>query len=156
MLLRRQWLTSPRACRRELTHLEVPVQCARYCWMVNQSENRRELTHLEVPVHDAVEVAVVDRLEDLLDAVRRVRLAVELPRHDVLEQLASGDTVGPREPSSARTTGPVSGATLTTFWEPGRVGLSCRGSSRDACSPTGVRSFAMNESRQEVSLNGPV
>ena len=39
---------------------------------------------------DAVHVTVVDALQDLLDAVRRVRLGVELPRHDVLEQLAPG------------------------------------------------------------------
>lgn len=47
------------------------------------------MTHLEIPVNDAVLVAVIDALQDLLDAVRRVRLAVELARHDVLEQLAA-------------------------------------------------------------------
>ena len=40
-------------------------------------------------MHDVVRVAVGDGLEDLLHALRRVRLAVELARHDVLEQLAA-------------------------------------------------------------------
>ena len=39
---------------------------------------------------DSTSVTVVDAFEDLLDAVRRIRLRVELPRHYVLEQLASG------------------------------------------------------------------
>ena len=45
--------------------------------------------HFEVAVADAVLVAVQDRLEDLLHAVARVRLRVELTRHDVLEELAA-------------------------------------------------------------------
>ena len=40
-------------------------------------------------MHDSILVAVIHALEDLLDAVRRVRLAVELARHNVLEQLAA-------------------------------------------------------------------
>ena len=43
---------------------------------------------------NAVEVAVVDRLQDLLDAVRRIRLAVELPSDDVLKQLPAGHAAG--------------------------------------------------------------
>ena len=46
---------------------------------------------------DAVHVTVVDALQDLLDAVRRVRLRVELARNDVLEQLAPGHAEGNRE-----------------------------------------------------------
>jgi hypothetical protein len=34
---------------------------------------------------------MLHRLEDLLDALRRVRFRVELAGHDVLEQLAAGD-----------------------------------------------------------------
>ena len=47
--------------------------------------------YLKVPVHDPVLVAVVDALQDLLDAVGGVGLGVELAGHDVLEQLAAGD-----------------------------------------------------------------
>ena len=54
--------------------------------------------HFEVAVADAVLVAVLDRLEDLLHAVARVRLRVELARHDVLEELAA------RHPTRARDT----------------------------------------------------
>jgi hypothetical protein len=36
-------------------------------------------------------VAVVHALQDLLDAVRRVRLRVELPGHDVLKELSTRD-----------------------------------------------------------------
>ena len=43
--------------------------------------------HLEVPVHHAIAVAVVDWLQDLLDAVGGVRLGVELPGYDILKQL---------------------------------------------------------------------
>ena len=42
-------------------------------------------------MHDSVLVAVVDALQDLLDAVGGVGLGVELAGHDVLEQLATGD-----------------------------------------------------------------
>ena len=45
------------------------------------------LPYLEVPVHDTVGMAVVDGLQDLLDAVRGVGFRVELPGHDVFEQL---------------------------------------------------------------------
>lgn len=48
-------------------------------------------------------MAVIDALEDLLDAVRRVRLAVELARNDVLEQLAARH---PRISNSHRQTAP--------------------------------------------------
>ena len=54
--------------------------------------------NLEVAVHDAVRVAVGDGLDDLLHAVRRVRLAVELARHDVLEQLAARHPARTRAP----------------------------------------------------------
>ena len=47
--------------------------------------------YLKVPVHDPVLVAVVDALQDLLDAVGGVGLGVELAGNDVLEQLAAGD-----------------------------------------------------------------
>ena len=45
--------------------------------------------HLEIPVHDAILVAVIDALQDLLDAVRRVGFAVELAGDNVFEQFAS-------------------------------------------------------------------
>ena len=48
----------------------------------------QEIFRLQVSVDDAVHVAVVDALQDLLDAVRCVGLRVELARDDVLEQLA--------------------------------------------------------------------
>ena len=54
-----------------------------------KKKNKIKGGYLEIPVHDSILVAVVDALEDLLDAVRRVRLAVELARHNVLEQLAA-------------------------------------------------------------------
>lgn len=37
-------------------------------------------------------MAVMDALEDLLDTVRGVGLAVEFPRDNVLEELAAGDS----------------------------------------------------------------
>ena len=40
---------------------------------------------------DRVRVAMVDAFENLLDAMRRVRLRVELPGHNILEELASRD-----------------------------------------------------------------
>ena len=43
--------------------------------------------HLEVPVDHAIAVAVVDGLQDLLDAVGGVRLGVELPGYNILKQL---------------------------------------------------------------------
>ena len=45
--------------------------------------------YLEVPVHDTVGMAVVDRLQDLLDAVRGVGFRVELPGHNVFKQFSS-------------------------------------------------------------------
>ena len=45
--------------------------------------------HLEIPVYDAILVAVIDALQDLLDAVRRVGFAVELAGDNVFEQFAS-------------------------------------------------------------------
>lgn len=54
---------------------------------------QEQILRLEVSVHDVVHVTVIDRLEDLLDAVGRVRLAVILASHDVLEQLAASDQV---------------------------------------------------------------
>lgn len=42
---------------------------------------------------DIVHVTVIDRLENLLDAVTGVRLGVVLPRDDVLKELAPGDQV---------------------------------------------------------------
>ncbi len=48
------------------------------------------MSDLEVPVNDAILVAVVHALQDLLDAVRGVGLGVELAGHDVLEQLSAG------------------------------------------------------------------
>ncbi len=50
-----------------------------------------EATDLKISVDDAVRVAVVDALEDLLDAVRGVGFAVELAGHDVLEEFAARD-----------------------------------------------------------------
>lgn len=49
----------------------------------------QQVFRLQVSVDDAVHVAVVDTLQDLLDAVRRVRLGVELARDDVLKELAA-------------------------------------------------------------------
>ena len=43
--------------------------------------------HLEISVYDPIHVTVVDRLQDLLDAVAGVGLGVELSGHDVLKQL---------------------------------------------------------------------
>ena len=43
----------------------------------------------EVSLAHAVHVAVVDTLQDLLDAMGGVGLGVELPGDDVLEQLAT-------------------------------------------------------------------
>ena len=47
--------------------------------------------YLEVPVHDTVGMAVVDRLQDLLDAVRGVSFRVELSSHNVFKKLTSRD-----------------------------------------------------------------
>ena len=44
---------------------------------------------LEVPVDDTVGMAVVHRLQDLLDAVRGIGFRVELSGHDVLKQLSA-------------------------------------------------------------------
>ena len=41
--------------------------------------------HLEIPVHYAVLMAVVDALQNLLNAMRRIRLAVEFTGDNVLE-----------------------------------------------------------------------
>ena len=40
-------------------------------------------------MNDSIHVTVVDWFEDLLDAVARVSLRVELPGHDVLEEFAT-------------------------------------------------------------------
>ena len=53
---------------------------------------RRFPPYLEIPMDDTVGMAMIDGLQDLLDAVRGVGLGVELPGHDVLEQLATGHT----------------------------------------------------------------
>ena len=45
------------------------------------------VAYLEVPVHDTIGMAVVDRLQDLLDAVRGVGFRVELSGHDVFKEL---------------------------------------------------------------------
>ena len=50
-------------------------------------------TWFQVPVDDTTGMAMLDALQDLLNASRRVGLAVELARDDVLEQLAAGDQV---------------------------------------------------------------
>ena len=46
-------------------------------------------SHLEISVNNPVLVAVVDALQDLLDAVGGVGLGVELAGNDVLEQFTS-------------------------------------------------------------------
>ena len=51
------------------------------------------LTWFEISMNDTVVVAVLDTLQDLLDALGRVGLGVELPGHDVLKQLAACDEV---------------------------------------------------------------
>ena len=48
-----------------------------------------EDAHLEVPVDDTVGMAVVHRLQDLLDAVRGIGFRVEPSGHDVLKQLSA-------------------------------------------------------------------
>ena len=53
------------------------------------SDRHGRLAYLKVSVDDRVRVAMVDTFENLLDAVRRVRLRVELPGHNILEKLAS-------------------------------------------------------------------
>ena len=53
---------------------------------------------------DAVEVAVVDRLEDLLDTVRRICLTVEFARHDIFKQLPTSDAAGRTRPSGCNRT----------------------------------------------------
>ncbi len=45
--------------------------------------------HLEIPVYDAVLVTVIDTLQDLLDAVGRVRFAVKFTGDNVLEEFAT-------------------------------------------------------------------
>jgi len=42
-------------------------------------------TYLEVPVDDTIGVAVVDALQDLLDAVTCIFLAVELSSNNVIK-----------------------------------------------------------------------
>lgn len=44
-------------------------------------------------MHNSVMVAVVNAFQDLLNTVRGVRLAVEFPGDDVLEQFSAGDSV---------------------------------------------------------------
>ncbi len=48
--------------------------------------------HLEIPVNDAVLVTMVDALQNLLDAVRRIGFAVEFAGNDVLEEFAARHT----------------------------------------------------------------
>lgn len=50
---------------------------------------RQVFDYLEISVHDAVLVTMIDALQDLLDAVGSVRLAVEFSGHNVLEQLTA-------------------------------------------------------------------
>ena len=47
-------------------------------------------SHLKISVNNSIGVAMVDRLEDLLDAVGSVRFRVELSGHNVLEELSTG------------------------------------------------------------------
>ena len=61
------------------------------------SDRHGRLAYLKVSVDDPVHVTVVDAFQDLLDAVRGIRLRVELARHNVLEQLASGHAENERE-----------------------------------------------------------
>jgi len=51
---------------------------------------QEQVFRLEISVHHSVHVAVIDALQDLLDAVRRVGLGVELPGDNVLEEFAAG------------------------------------------------------------------
>ena len=44
-------------------------------------------------MNDTVVMAVLNALQDLLDALGGIGLGVELPGHDVLEQLTPGDEV---------------------------------------------------------------
>ena len=60
--------------------------------------------YLKVSVDDPVHVTVVDAFQDLLNAVRRIRLRVELARHNVLEQLASGHAENEREKKQSKVT----------------------------------------------------
>jgi hypothetical protein len=48
--------------------------------------------HLEIPVNDAVLVTMVNTLQNLLDAVRRICFAVEFASNDILEELATRHT----------------------------------------------------------------
>lgn len=47
------------------------------------------MTNLKVPVYNIIVMAVIDTLEDLLNAVRGISFAIELSGYDVLEQLTS-------------------------------------------------------------------
>lgn len=49
--------------------------------------------YLEIPVNDTILMAMIDTLQDLLDAMRRVRFTVELPGDDVFEQFPAGYSV---------------------------------------------------------------
>ena len=49
----------------------------------------RKKNHLEIPVDDTVLVAVIDALQDLLNTMRCVRLAVELARNNILKQFTT-------------------------------------------------------------------
>jgi hypothetical protein len=44
-------------------------------------------------MHNPISMAMIDRLQDLLDAVRCVRFGVEFSGYDVLEEFAAGDSV---------------------------------------------------------------
>jgi hypothetical protein len=58
---------------------------------VEERNGQGTVLYLQISVDDPVVVAVVDALEDLLDAVGGVGLAVKFPRDDVLEEFATGD-----------------------------------------------------------------
>jgi len=54
------------------------------------------LSYLQVPMNDTIGMTMIDRLQDLLDAVRGVGLRVELPGHNVLKELATGHSATQR------------------------------------------------------------
>ena len=49
--------------------------------------------YLEIPVDNSILMAMIDTLQDLLDAMRCVRFTVELPSDDIFEQFPTGNSL---------------------------------------------------------------
>lgn len=50
-------------------------------------------TYLKISMHDIVHVTMVDRLENLLNAMGGIGLGIIFACHNVLEQFAAGDQI---------------------------------------------------------------